>query len=130
MILKTMLLSGAVAGLAGMGPLLSDIHKFGDTFPTGIGFTGIAVALLGRNNPAGIAVAAFVWAGLERASQNLNSVGVPQEIGRILQGTLLLTAVIAFEVVRRYRLRLVVREAAARTGGEATGIVVPQAAAS
>ena len=75
--MKTMLISGAVAGLAGMAPLLSDLHKYGDTFPTAIGFTGIAVALLGRNSPAGIAVAALVWAGIERASQNLNSVGVP-----------------------------------------------------
>ncbi len=115
MILKTMLLSGAVAGLAGMGPLLADIHKYGDTFPTAIGFTGISVALLGRNNPIGIAFASLVWAGIERASQNLSTVGVPQEIGRILQGTLLLTAVIAFEVVHRYRERLTVKEAAART---------------
>lgn len=115
MILKTMLLSGAVAGLAGMAPLLADIHKYGDTFPTAIGFTGISVALLGRNNPIGIAFAALVWAGIERASQNLSTVGVPQEIGRILQGTLLLTAVIAFEVVHRYRERLTVKEAAAST---------------
>jgi simple sugar transport system permease protein len=118
MILKTMLISGAVAGLAGMGPLLADIHKYGDTFPTAIGFTGIAVALLGRNNPIGIGFAALVFAGIERASQNLSTVGVPQEIGRILQGTLLLTAVIAFEVVHRYRERLTVKEAAARTADD------------
>jgi ABC-type uncharacterized transport system permease subunit len=118
MILKTMVLSGIVAGLAGMGPLLSDVHKYGDTFATGIGFTGIAVALLGRNSPAGIAVAAVVWAGIERASQTLNPIGIPPEIGQILQGTLLLSAVIAFEVVRRYRERLVVREAAAKSADE------------
>ncbi len=121
MIMKTMLLSGAVAGLAGMSPLLTEFYKYGDTFPTGIGFTGIAVALLGRNTPWGIAVAAVVWAGIERASQNLRTVDVPQEIGQILQGTLLLTAVIAFEVVRRYRLNLVVKEAAAKTAAERIG---------
>ena len=59
-----------------------------------------------------------MWAGIERASQNLSTVGVPQEIGRILQGTLLLTAVIAFEVVHRYRVRLTVKEAAARTADD------------
>ena len=119
MILKTMLLSGVVAGLAGMGPLLTDFHKYGDTFPTAIGFTGIAVALLGRNSPVGIAVAAFVWAGIERASQNLqHRRACPRRSASILQGTLLLTAVIAFEVVRRYRLRLMVKEAAAQTAAE------------
>jgi simple sugar transport system permease protein len=123
MILKTMILSGMIAGLAGMSPLMTEFGKYGDTFPTGIGFTGIAVALLGRNNPAGIAVGALVWAGIERASQGLASVEVPQEIGQIIQGTLLLSAVIAFEVVRRYRLQLVVKEAAAKTAAERVGPV-------
>jgi simple sugar transport system permease protein len=100
MIMKTIVLSGAIAGLAGMGPLLSELHKYGDTFPTALGFTGISVALLGRNHPAGIAVAAFVWAAIEQAARALPEVGIPPEIGKILQGTLLLSAVIAFEVVR------------------------------
>jgi simple sugar transport system permease protein len=114
MIMKTIVLSGAIAGLAGMGPLLSEIHKYGDTFPVFLGFTGISVALLGRNHPAGIAAAAVVWAGIEQAARGLPDVGIPQEIGRIIQGTLLLSAVIAFEVVRRYGQAAEVREAAAR----------------
>ncbi len=114
MIMKTFILSGAIAGLAGMGPLLSEFHKYGDTFPTALGFTGIAVALLGRNHPAGIAVAAFVWAGIEQASRGLSDIGVPPEIGKIIQGTLLLSAVIAFEVVRRYGQAAQVRDAAAK----------------
>ncbi len=114
MIMKTIILSGAIAGLAGMGPLLSEIHKYGDTFPTALGFTGISVALLGRNHPVGIAAAALVWAGIEQAARALPDVGIPQEIGRILQGTLLLSAVIAFEVVRRYGQAAAVRDAAAK----------------
>jgi len=114
MILKTIMISGAVAGLIGLGPLLADpqLHKYGDTFPTFIGFTGISVALLGRNSPGGIAIAAVVWAALERAGQSLPPIGVPQEIVQILQGTLLLTAVIAFEVVRRFAAAAAVRDAA------------------
>ncbi len=114
MIMKTIILSGAIAGLAGMGPLLSELHKYGDTFPTALGFTGISVALLGRNHPAGIALAAVVWAGIEQAARALPEVGIPPEIGKILQGTLLLSAVIAFEVVRRYGQAAAVRDAAAR----------------
>jgi simple sugar transport system permease protein len=114
MILKTIMISGAVAGLIGLGPLLADpqLHKYGDTFPTAIGFTGIEIALLGRNSPGGIAIAAVVWAALERAGQSLPPIGVPQEIVQILQGTLLLSAVIAFEVVRRFAAAAAVREAA------------------
>ena len=118
MILKTIVLSGATAGLIGMAPLLCDpqLHKYADTFPTAIGFTGISIALLGRNNPGGIALAAVVWAALERGGQALPPIGVPQEIVKILQGTLLLTAVIAFEVVQRYANAAQIREAAARSG--------------
>jgi general nucleoside transport system permease protein len=129
MILKTIVLSGMVAGLIGMAPLLCDpqLHKYADTFPTAIGFTGIAIALLGRNNPGGIAVAAFVWAALERGGQALPPIGVPQEIVKILQGTLLLTAVIAFEVVRRFASAAQVREAA-QSGSRASSTPVAVAA--
>jgi ABC-type uncharacterized transport system permease subunit len=117
MVLKTIMLSGAAAGLIGMAPLLCDpqLHKYSDTFPTALGFTGISIALLGRNSPGGIAVAALVWAALERAGQSLPPIGVPQEIVQILQGTLLLSAVIAFEVVRRFAAAATVREAARQT---------------
>jgi ABC-type uncharacterized transport system permease subunit len=130
MILKTIVLSGMVAGLIGMAPLLCDpqLHKYADTFPTAIGFTGIAIALLGRNNPAGIAAAALVWAALERGGQALPPIGVPQEIVKILQGTLLLTAVIAFEVVRRFASAAQVREAAAQSGSRASSTPVAVAA--
>jgi general nucleoside transport system permease protein len=114
MVMKTIVFSGIVAGLIGMGPLLNEFHRYADQFPTTLGFTGIAVALLGRNSPIGIAFGALVFAGIERASQILNIIGVPQSIGRILQGVILLTAVIVFEVVRRYAEAATVREAAAR----------------
>ncbi|MDH6191090.1 ABC-type uncharacterized transport system permease subunit [Streptomyces sp. CZ24] len=57
MVITSMALSGAVAGLTGLPLLLNDSHQFTSNFPTGIGFTGIAIALLGRNNPVGIAFA-------------------------------------------------------------------------
>jgi ABC-type uncharacterized transport system permease subunit len=102
MVIVTMLISGGLAGLVGMGQMLSSGHLYGDQFPSGLGFTGIAVALLGRNHPGGIAVGAFVWAAIETAAIGLSDVGIPQEITRIMQGTLLLSAVIAYEIVRRH----------------------------
>jgi general nucleoside transport system permease protein len=103
MVLKTIILSGAIAGLIGMHSLLADpqFHKYGDQFPRMLGFTGISLALLGRNHPAGVAAAALVWAMIERATQPLSRIGIPQEIGVIMQGAFLLTAIIAYEVVKR-----------------------------
>jgi general nucleoside transport system permease protein len=103
MVLITLFMSGAVAGMIGLPFLMADPNflKYGDAFPTMLGFTGLGLALLGRNHPAGIAAAAIVWATIERATQRLGPIGVPPEIGRILQGSFLLTAVIAYEVVRR-----------------------------
>jgi simple sugar transport system permease protein len=115
MIVRTMIASGALAGVLAMGPLLSDTRVFGDQFPTQLGFTGIAVALLGRNHPAGIAFAAIVWASLERGSQALSGEGIPTETSRILQGTLLLSAVIAYEIVNRRALEGATRRAAELT---------------
>ena len=103
MILVTMILSGAIAGLIGLGPLIAsnEFYKYGDQFPSQFGFTGLSLALLGRNHPVGMAAAAVVWATIERATQALAFVDIPQEIGVILQGSFLLAAVIAYEVVRR-----------------------------
>ena len=111
MVVTTIIISGALSGLAAMGFLLTDFPKYDQGFPLGLAFTGIAVALLGRNHPGGIAAAAFFWAGIERASQGLSTVNIPGEITKILQGTLLIGSVIAFELVRRRNLRNAVRHA-------------------
>ena len=68
MVVKTMLLSGAVAGLIGLPDLLGDTHHAYTEFTAGLGFLGIAVALLGRNSPVGIALAALLFAFLDRAA--------------------------------------------------------------
>lgn len=125
MVFLTMLMSGAVAGLVGMGQMLSEGHLFGDQFPPGLGFAGIAVALLGRNHPAGIAFAAFVWSALEQASIGLSPIGIPQEISKIMQGTLLLCAVIVYEVIKRRNATATVRAAAAATRANALLEVQP-----
>jgi simple sugar transport system permease protein len=115
MILITIILSGAIAGMIGLGPLMTEEFNYGDQFPKTLGFTGIAIALLGRNHPVGVAAAALVWATIERATQPLSTIGIPQEIGVILQGSFLLAAVIAYEVVKRWADAAEARAAAGRT---------------
>src|SRR3546814_19011443 len=80
MVVKAMLLSGGIAGLVGMSYVLGDFGRFTGDFPTNLGFTGIAVALLGRNHPVGIGLAALLWGFLERSAQRLDLMDVPKEI--------------------------------------------------
>ena len=80
-----------------------------------LGFNGIAVALLGRNNPAGIAVGALLWAFLDATSDILQvTQTAPKEIIDIMRGVILLTVVIGYEVVRRMRERAEAASTAAR----------------
>jgi general nucleoside transport system permease protein len=101
MIVRTMLISGAIAGLIGMSDLLGFFHAYTLDFPTGLGFDGIAVALVGLNHPAGIAVAALLFGWVDRAAQILDLEGIPKEVIIITKGVIILSVVVAYEVVRR-----------------------------
>lgn len=105
MIFVTTVLSGAIAGLVGIGTLLSDTHSYSMAFPSGFAFTGLSLAILGRNHPVGIFFAAFLWSFLERAGQVLEFEGIPPEIVIVMQGTIVLSIVIAYEVVARINLK-------------------------
>ncbi|MFD4790145.1 ABC transporter permease [Streptomyces sp. NPDC058459] len=105
MIATSMIISGAVAGLIGMPTLLNEGHQYDNSFPAGIGFTGIAIALLGRNHPVGIALGALLWGFLERTTNHLEFQGYDKEILGVIQGVIVLCVVIAYEVVRRYGLK-------------------------
>ncbi len=101
----TMLISGALAGLVGLPYLLGDAGSYNLNFPTDWGFTGIAIALLGRNNPIGIAVGALLWAFLDVASGQLILEGVPREITTIMQGVIVIVVVMSYEIVRRNQVK-------------------------
>jgi len=104
MVLLAMLLSGAIAGLVGMPELLGASFSYALNFPAGLGFTGIAIALIGRNRAVGMAFAALFWGFLDSAGNALDINRIPKEIVTILQGTMVLAVVIAYELVRRYRI--------------------------
>jgi simple sugar transport system permease protein len=100
-----LLMSGAIAGLVGMPGLLGESHSYSSvTFQTGLGFTGIAIALLGRNNPVGIAFAALLWAFLDNSANILDINNIPKEVIQITQGVVVLSVVVAYELVRRFAL--------------------------
>ena len=125
MVVAAMLLSGGVAGLVGMPLLLGESHSFGQDFPAGIGFTGIAIALLGRNNPVGIAFASLLWSFLDVSNQILDLLGIPKEIVTIMQGIIVLAVVVAYEFTRRLALAAEQRRVAAQLGGSLEGGATP-----
>lgn len=115
MILVSMLLSGVVAGLIWMPAYFGSAHSYGTTFQAGLGFTGIAVALLGRNQPFGMIFGAVLFAFLNAQSNALTlTTDISASIVQITQGVAVLAVVVAYELVRRYRVRLEQR-AVART---------------
>jgi general nucleoside transport system permease protein len=100
--LKIFLISGALAGLVGMNHLLGDKGYLGSNYEAGLGFAGITVAFLGRNHPAGIPLAAILIGMLTRGQDGVAvTTDLPTEILIILQGVLILSVVIAYEIANR-----------------------------
>ena len=113
MVVTSMLLSGGIAGLIWMPSFFGSAHSYGTGFQAGLGFTGIAVALLGRNQPVGIAFGALLFAFLNEQSNRLTlETDISVNVIQITQGTIVLTVVVAYEVVRRYRARVEQRNVA------------------
>ena len=112
MIFYTMVISGGAAGLVGMSTMLGKLGAYTQDFPRGIGFAGIAVALLGRNHPIGMALGALLFGIMDRAALVLKLEGIPEEIVVIIQGVIVLAVVIAYEIVGRWIAKREVRAAA------------------
>ena len=115
LVVIAMITSGGFAGLVGLGPLLGYFHRYTIDFPTGLGFAGIGVALLGRNHPFGMAVGALLFAFLQRSAQILDLNDVPKEIEQMMQAFILLIVVVFYEVIRRFIVKQQVKDASKRT---------------
>lgn len=112
MTVYAMLLSGGVAGLVGVFQIMRD-GQFPSNPIQGLGYAGIAVALLGRNTAIGSAIAALIFAFLDVSSGVLQSTGsASSEIVKIMQGLTILAAVVAYQVTERARRRDEARNAA------------------
>ena len=93
-------LSGALAGLGGVNFVLGYKHYYEDGFASGAGFMGIAVALVGRNHPVGILVAALLFATLSQGGLAIHAV-VPKQMVEVLQAVVILAVVVSVPEVRR-----------------------------
>jgi simple sugar transport system permease protein len=103
-----MMLSGALAGLAGMSEISGVVHRLQTSISPGYGFTGIIIAWLAKLNPLVVIPVSVLFGGLILAGREIQPAGVP----RLIQG-IILFMLIASEVLLRYRVRLVRVEAAA-----------------
>ena len=91
MIVISMLLSGMSAGLAGSTMVLGVLHRFITNFSPGYGFIGIAVAVLGRNKPWGVLLAAFLFGALEAGGISMQLFAkIPMDLMTIVQGLVIL----------------------------------------
>jgi simple sugar transport system permease protein len=107
MVWFSMLLSGALAGLAGISEVSGSIGHVQPVISPGYGFTAIIVAFLGRLNPLGIIasglVLALTYLGGEAAQL---SIGISDKVSRVFQG-LLLFFVLSCDTLIHYRIRLI-----------------------
>ncbi len=109
----TLLLSGGLAGVAGLCEVAGPIGQITPSVSPGYGFTAIIVAFLGRLHPVGILLAALLMAlsfiGGEAAQI---AMGLPKAITGVFQG-MLLFFLLACDVLIRYRVRIGTRRAVA-----------------
>ena len=87
-----MFISGGFAGMVGIHDVMGYRYTYHDGFSNGMGFIGIAVALLGRNHPIGVILSAFLFGALQRGSLflDLEFDHLSRELVLVLQGTIVL----------------------------------------
>lgn len=103
-VVVSVMISGALAGLAGIVEILGIHQTFKDTFSTGLGFDGIIIALLARNHPVGVLVAALFYAYIQVGAQTMQmGSDMPREVAVIIQVmlVLLVTAQAIFTYIKQ-----------------------------
>lgn len=91
-IVLAMAVSGGLAGMVAIGDVLGYRYRYYDGFSVGYGFTGIAVALLGRNHPFGVFLAALLFGALTRGGLfvDIFSDKVSKDLVLVLQAVVIL----------------------------------------
>lgn len=93
-IVIAMLISGALAGMMALNPIMGDQARLQEGFPAGAGFVGIAVALMGRNHPIGIILAAILFGMLWQGGAELafDMPKISRDMIVVIQGLVILFA--------------------------------------
>lgn len=97
-----MMLSGGLAGLAGMSEITGVVHRLQGAISPGYGFTGIIIAWLAKLNPLAVILVSILFGGLILAGREIQPSGIP----RMIQG-IILVCLIASDFLIRYRVRIV-----------------------
>ena len=103
-ILVVMIISGGLAGLAGMSEVSGVAHRLMYGISPGYGYTAIIVAWLAKLNPVGLIVASVLFGGLIVGGYSVQTIGLPSSISNMLQGAILF-ALIAGSMFSKLRLR-------------------------
>ncbi|MDY0088590.1 MAG: ABC transporter permease [Coriobacteriia bacterium] len=113
--IKALCISGALAGLAGVTEVMGVHFRLFDQFSAGFGFTGIAVALLAKNNPIGVIAAAILFGALSAGGGTMQlEAEVPQKVILIIQA--LIIFLVAAEQISRWILGRTVRKEVENAG--------------
>ncbi|TIU17533.1 MAG: ABC transporter permease, partial [Mesorhizobium sp.] len=106
-LISTALLSGALAGLAGVGEVGGVHFQVMSDISPGYGYSGIVVAMLARLNPLGVVPAALFLAAVMTGAEAMSrATGVPAFLSDVIQGTALLAMLVAL-LFTAYRIRRV-----------------------
>lgn len=106
-VLTAAMVSGGIAGLAGVTEVAGIQFHLIDAISPGYGYTGIIIAMLGGLNPFGVGLAALFIGLLSTGGQTVSrALGVPAYLGDVVQAALLLVTLGAF-VLQNYRIRWV-----------------------
>jgi simple sugar transport system permease protein len=102
-----MMLSGALAGLAGMSEITGVVHRLQGAISPGYGFTGIIIAWLAKLNPLVVILVSILFGALILAGREIQPSGIP----KMIQG-IILVCLIASDFLLRYRVRIIKQEEA------------------
>ncbi len=122
-----MFLSGSLAGLVGVSFVLGHKGYFEENFSAGLGFLGIAVALLASNHPLGVLFTALLF-GILNYGKVAAASEIPKDIIEILEAAIILSIVIVNRLTTRWLITLTKRQLQARvTTPEAENKTQPEA---